>query len=120
MRLWEIEHPYYGPDDNTNHCADFTELRESIDSIDEDMNHVYRWDWTDWSQPQHDSLFLEGDDRSKQEFTAHLVLPRKSMFINFVCPITHEQETEVLAWLRGRRILGALKAMWAPILDGAE
>jgi hypothetical protein len=116
-RLWETDHPYYGSDVNENECESFAGLRAAVDGIDEGMNHVYRWDWQDWSQPHHDSLFLDGEDRSKQTFTVYLVLPRKTMLINFTCPVTHEDEADVLAWLRSDRILGALRKLWEPILD---
>ncbi|MBM0239372.1 hypothetical protein JNW88_23535 [Micromonospora sp. ATA32] len=118
--LWEIDHPYYGADGHSTKFDSFAELREAADDLDEDMNHVYRWDWVDYSQPQHDDLFLEGEDRSSQELRLFLVLPRKSMFLNWSCPISHEQETEVLEWLRGPRVLGALRKLWEPLLDEAR
>lgn len=118
--LWEVEHPYYGSDDNTNRCDDFAELRAAVDRLDDGMNHVYRWDWQDWSQPHFDDLFFGDDDRSRQAFTVYLVLPRKSMLICFTCPVTHDDEPAVLEWLRGPRVLGALRALWEPLLDGIE
>lgn len=119
-RLWQIDHPYYGPDTNTNQCSSFAELRSLVDDLDEDMNLVYRWDWKDWSQPQFDRLFLEGEDRGGQEFAVFMILPRKSMLICFTCPVAHEDEPAVLEWLRGRRVLGALRTLWEPILDSPE
>lgn len=118
--LWEIDHPYYGADGHINRCNSFAELRDWIDNLDEDMNHVYRWDWQDWSQPQHDGLFLDGEDRSRQEFRVFLVMPRKEACISGVCPIAHDQEAEVLAWLRGPRVLGALRTLWSPLLGTEE
>lgn len=120
--LWEIDHPYYGPDGSGGavEFESFAELREAVDQLDEDMNHVYRWDWKDYSQPIHDDLFLDGEDRGRQEFHVVLVLPRKSMFLEWRCPITHDQETEVLAWLRSGRVLGALRRLWEPVLDGGD
>lgn len=117
QRLWEIDHPYYGSDANPNPCGSFAELRKAVDVLDDGMNHVYRFDWLDWSQPMHDDLRVPGEEPSPQEFTVFLILPRKDMTISFSCPISHEQEDEVLAWLRGPRILGALRALWEPVLD---
>lgn len=118
--LWEIKHPYYGADGGReNECEDFAELRAIVDDLDADMNHVYRWDWDDWSQPHYDDLFLYGERRDKQQLRVYIVMPRKSMCISFACPITHEQEPEVLAWLQSARVLGSLRAVWEPILDGA-
>lgn len=120
--LWLVDHPYYGSDANTNECESFAELRETVDALEEGMNVVYRWDWLDWSAPQHASLLVEGEEPSPAEFVVFLVLPRKSMLTCFSCPIAHEQEPEVLEWLRSDRIAGALRRLWEPILDagGAE
>lgn len=88
MHLWEIDHPYYGADGSGGAAQfdSFAELREAADDLDEDMNHVYRWDWQDWSQPCHDALFTEGDDRSGQELRIFMVMPRKSRFLEWVLP----------------------------------
>lgn len=118
--LWEIDHPYYGSDTNSNRCESFAELREAVDQLADGPNHVYRFDWHDWSQPMYDDLHVPGEEPSPQEFAVFLVLPRKGMLINFICPISHEQEGEVLKWLRGPRILGALRALWEPVLDQVE
>lgn len=117
--LWEIDHPYYGPDGvgGIQRFDSFEELRYAVDQCDEDMNHVYRWDWVDYTQPHHDELFMDGEPRSKQVFRVFLVLPRKTWFLEWECPITHEQEAEVLEWLRGPRVLGALRKLWEPLLD---
>lgn len=115
--LWEIDHPYYGSDANPNPCESFAELRHAVDRLDDGMNHVYRFDWHDWSQHMHDDLRVSGEEPSPQEFAVFLVLPRKGMTINFTCPISHEQESAVLEWLRGPRVLGALRKMWEPLLD---
>lgn len=120
LHLWEIDHPYYGSDSSPNGCETFAELREAIDDLQEGPNHVYRWDWIDWSQPQHDDTFNDGEDRSGQEFAVFLVCPSKSATINFTCPITHDDEPEVLAWLRSDRVAGALQRLWEPILDETE
>ena len=115
--LWEIDHPYYGSDTNNNPCESFAELRKEVDQLSDRMNHVYRFDWHDWSQPMHDDLRTPGEDPGPQQFVVFLVLSRHGMMINFTCPISHDQEAEVLAWLRGPRILGALRMLWEPILD---
>jgi hypothetical protein len=100
--LWEYDRPYYGADGDTVECASFAELREDVDTSDEDMNRIYRWDWVDHAQPYADDLFL--DERC----------------ISWTCPISHGQEPEVLAWLRGPRVLGALRTLWASLLHDTE
>ncbi len=118
--LWEIKHPYYGADGYADAVESFADLRQIVDASAEDMNVVYRWDWTDWSQPHFDDLFIEDEDRSKEEFTVYLLMPRKEGFWSVTCPITKDQEAEVLEWLRGPRVLGYLRTLWAPILDALE
>lgn len=118
--LWETDHPYYGADGYVNEFDSFAELRAAVDDSAADMNHVYRWDWDDYSQPHHDDLFLPGEDRSGQVLKVFMVMPRKSAFWSATCPVTHDQEPEVLEWLRGPRVLGALRTLWAPLLDESE
>jgi hypothetical protein len=36
------------------------------------------------------------------------------------CPVSKDQEPDVLQWLRGPRILGALRELWAPLLAPAN
>jgi hypothetical protein len=115
-RLWEVDHPYYGADGYENKVESFEELRAAVDGMDEDMNLVYRWDWKDYSQPQHDDLFVEGEYRGRQEFTVYWLMPRKERCGSTTCPITHEQEAEVIEWLRGPRCAGHLRRVWEPIL----
>jgi hypothetical protein len=118
--LWEYHHPYYGADGYNTECASFAELREYVDATDENMARIYRRDWVDPTQPYADDLFLDGEDRSTQTFTVYAVTPRTKRCISWSCPISHDQEAEVLAWLRSPRVLGALRTLWAPLLDDPE
>lgn len=115
-RLWEVDHPFYGCDDYENHVDTFDELREHVDSMDEDMNLVYRWDWKDYSQPHFDDDFLTDAERRKQKFIVFWLMPRKGRCGSISCSITHEQEAEVYEWLSGPRCLGHLQKVWAPLL----
>lgn len=115
--LWEIDHPYYGCSYNHSDFDSFTELRSHVDGLDEDMNFVYRWDWSDYSQPHHDDIFVRGEDRSEQKFSVCIVMPRQDTLAEWSCPIAHDQEPEVLAWLRSPRVLGHLRKWWEPLLD---
>jgi hypothetical protein len=115
--LWEINHPFFGADGHENPCNSFDELSKSIDALNDHMNFVYRWDWQDWSQSHYDDLYLSDEERSKQNFVAYLVMPRKEILISFTCPITYDQEPDVLAWLRSDRVLGNLRRWWEPLLD---
>jgi len=114
--LWEFDHPYYGADGYESQLGSFAQLRAAIEATDEDMNLVYRFDWHDDSQPHRADLFLDEDDRSGQTLTVYALMPRKSAFISWSCPIAYDQENEVIAWLRGPRCLGHLQKLWAPLL----
>lgn len=118
--LWEIDHPFYGCSYKTEEFDSFAELRDIVNDNDEDMNFVYRWDWLDYSQPQHDGLFRPGDDRSKQKLVLSVLMPRKDVVVAWECPIAHEQEAEVLEFLRSPRVLGTLRKWWEPLLDGGD
>lgn len=118
--LWEIDHPYYGADGDEEEADSFAELKATVDGSDEDMNVMYRWDWKDYSQPHFDDLFLDDEDRSEEEFTVYLLLPRKSRFWSVTCPITKDREPEVLEWLKGDRCAGYLRTLWEPVFDAEE
>jgi hypothetical protein len=119
--LWEIDHPYYAPDGYANECESFEELKHNVGQCDEDMNFIYRWDWFDPQAPCNDSLFLPDEWRGgRNKLTVHMIQPRKSRFINFWCPVTHDQEDEVLVWLCGPRVAGHLRKWWEPVLDLPE
>jgi hypothetical protein len=118
--LWEFDHPYYAAEGYPTEFESFAELKADAEALDEDMNFIYRFDWKDWSQPHFDDLFLDGDDRSKEELCVHFILQRKSKFMNWSCPITKDQEPEVIEWLQSARCAGHLRTVWAPILGEAS
>ena len=116
--LWEVDHPYYGADGYMNECESFEHLVHDVEQCDEDMNVIYRWDWVDPRHPSQDDLYLENEYRSPiNKLTIWMLQPRKSQFIAFRCPVTHEQEAEVLVWLRGPRCAGYLRKLWEPVFD---
>ena len=119
--LWEVRHPYYGCSYNRETFGGLAELREHVDGSDPDMNFIYRWDWADYSQPHYDDLFLDdGEDRSEQWLSVFVLMPRKDIVAEWRCPISHREEPAVLEWLSGPRVLGHLRAWWAPLLDSAD
>jgi hypothetical protein len=115
--LWEIDHPYYAADGHEERVESFAALKHMVDNSDEDMNVVYRWDWFDAAQSIHDDLHIDVEERSKEELSVHLLLPRKSRFWTVRCPIAKHQEYEVLEWLSGPRCLGYLRKLWEPVMD---
>lgn len=118
--LWEVDHPYYGAEgtrgDETA-FESFADLRACLDGHPDDGSTViYRWDWKDFPVPrEHDDL------RNGRETESYLyvygLFPRVQHLFVLSCPIRDDQEPEVREWLHGPRMLGALKALWAPVLD---
>lgn len=108
--LWEVYHPYYGSDAVNEHLESFAELREAVDGLSSHLNHVYRWDWT-----------LPDDDGERGEiFQVFTVIARKHSLSSLSCPISREEEADVLEWLRSPRVLGALRLLWEPLLNTDE
>ncbi|MFG1648398.1 hypothetical protein ACGFIE_00605 [Micromonospora sp. NPDC049275] len=108
--LWNIDHPHFAVTGHEEEFNSFDELRQAIDDLDEGMNVVYRWDWKDWSK---DAFFAD----EGEHLFIYLMMPGKEKFASFVCPISKDQEDAVATWLRGPRVLGALRQLWEPLLD---
>lgn len=119
--LWEGGHPLYGAgahgevEDDTEFDT-FDQLRQCLNRhSDGGSTVIYRWDWIDSR-----SHLLDGpdaEDPGLDEFVVYGLLPRKAHLFVLRCPISKGQEPDVLQWLRGPRMLGALRALWAPLLD---
>jgi hypothetical protein len=115
----DTPHPYYGAEGfgeyGITECETLDELIAMANAYDEDMNFVYRWDW-DVADP--DDYADEGDPPMPGEtLTLFVVLQRKSRFVNWVAPVTADDEDKVREFLTSNRILGALRRTWAPLLD---
>jgi hypothetical protein len=114
--LWEIYHPYYGAEafdgGNDGECETLDELIHMVHSYDQDMNHVYRWDWMRYDPRDYG----EDEEVPGDELVLFVVLQRKSRFVNCKCPVTETDEDKVREFLASDRILGALKLMWEPLL----
>jgi hypothetical protein len=119
--LWESDHPFYGAgaygevEDDTEFDT-FDQLRQCLNRhSDGGSTVIYRWDWTDST-----SHLLDGPDAENpgpDEFVVYGLLPRKAHLFVLRCPISKDQERDVVQWLRGPRMLGALRDLWSPLLD---
>ncbi|WP_114906845.1 hypothetical protein [Ornithinimicrobium murale] len=103
--LWAISHPYQAAEGQPVEFDSFAELADAVNDNDEDLTFVYRWDWS------------SGESGDTQHLTVTVVMQRKSLFASWTCPVTHEDEPAVRAWLASDRVAGALRRTWAPILD---
>ena len=104
--LYEVGHPYYGAEGYQEEFDSLDELIHVVNSNDEDMNFVYRWDWDRPEAPEEPGTL-----------TLFVVLQRKSRFVNWICEVTEADEPRVREFLMSDRILGALRRTWAPLLD---
>ena len=117
--LWEAQHPYYATEGNyySNDCiARFDSWDEfktdgSWDS-DEDMNLVYRWDWTKPDPADYNGV--DGDVMPETDtLNIFFVGQRKAIHRSEHITITEADEPEVRAWLTERA--KTIAAIWAPI-----
>ena len=113
-RLWASHHPHYGPDDGYQSWDSFEELRDWVDTTDPGLNLIYRWDWI---TRRYDALKVGGEPFTTDTLYLYGVQPRTCRLFSYGCPVTRDQEPEVAAWLRGPRILGYLREVWAPLLE---
>jgi hypothetical protein len=118
--LYEVSHPYYGAEAERDYHVEFEtldELEKWLDAYDEDMNFVYRWDWTVPLDEDIAGALRCGEDAPQEALTLYVVLQRKSRFVNLYVPVTAADEPRVRALLTSDRVLGALRRTWAPLLD---
>jgi hypothetical protein len=115
----DTAHPYYGAEGTGEYgLTEFDtvdELIEHANGYDEDMNFVYRWDWNipdprDYEDPEDGPI-------PPETLTLFVILQRKSRIVNWVAPVTADDEEKVREFLASDRILGALRRTWAPLLD---
>lgn len=138
--LWEIDHPYYGPD----HCyyangyqargdssefeswAEFAQpssqtptedLGNLLYDFDDDLNFLYRWDWKrsdpadyEWEREDNPQFEVPGD-----KLLLFFMCPRKGRMVYAEVHVTEDDEGDVLAWLRLKAEY--MRKMWAPLLD---
>lgn len=115
IHLWDADHPFYGADGTAGdetHFDTFDALRRCLNNHPHDGSTViYRWDWhkPDLIDPPHGP--------TPATFSVYGLFPRNGHLFVLSCPISDHQEPDVLEWLRGPRMLGALQALWAPLLD---
>lgn len=121
QHLWEIEHPDHGSvttvDDDTE-LASFDDLKEKLRRrIHSGGTVIYRWDWIDCHNPLLDGP--DATDPGLDELQVHGLAVRDGHLFTYRCPVTKDQEPDVISWLRSPHMLGALQALWAPLLDPA-
>ncbi len=135
--LWEIDHPYYGPDhcyyangfqarDDASEFESWAEFAQPsslsgfegnlLYDFDDDLNFLYRWDWQradpedyEWEREENPGFEMPSD-----KLRLFYMCPRKGRMVYAEVSVTEADEEAVLAWLR-------LKAeymvkMWEPLL----
>lgn len=119
--LWEIDHPYYGPEGNyyanSYQTAEWKHsfdnwgefLKEDMSELDFDMNFLFRWDW---QVPDPDD-YEDGEDIPGEYLELFWVLPRKGTFLWATITVSREDEETVREWLVPR--WGYMQRMWEGI-----
>jgi hypothetical protein len=113
MRLWEAEHPYYGPEGSQIYGFEsWAEFLEEFDELDLDLNLVVRWDWTDrdyWSD----------DESGGDLLLVYFLLPRKSQLFSCEVAVSSDDEPAIREWLAVR--WRYLVELWEPLsAEGAD
>lgn len=116
LHLWEVDHDYYCA--QYNYYASPKETAHEYNSwsqfLDEfgggDMiayNLVFRWDWYNSDDPDHE---LEQD-----ELRIFFMQQRKGKFVTAFVKVNKSDEDEVIEWLKPRR--DYLLALWSPLIE---
>lgn len=108
--LWEVDHPYYGPEGRINEdYASWADFFEEMGAADPDMNLLIRWDWhtpdpegDQWGNKDHELLLF-------------FVQQRKSAIAKCTVYVSPEDEGAVREYLAKK--LDYLVMMWSPVAD---
>jgi hypothetical protein len=128
-RLWEAEHPYYGPEASGSYTVEYDSWLEFADEWgrnDQDLNLVFRWDWVDGTgDDEEDPADLpcgeegpNGIPIGSAELTLFAVMPRKSTLVNVVIKLTRADEPLARVWLLDR--WRHLMRLWHPLAPDIE
>ncbi len=108
--LWEIDHDYYCAQDNyySNDCSgeyqSWADFLEEFGDADMDYNLVFRWDWHDSNNQDHE---LEQD-----ELQIFILQQRKGRFTSAFISVDKSDEPQVIEWLKPR--YAHLMKLWQP------
>lgn len=119
--LWEIDHPYYGPEGNyfanAEKTADYRHAMESWKAfqeefswMDDDLNWLFRWDWIPADEPGNPMYEIDHD-----ELRLFYLMPRKGTFLWVTIQVEREDELEIRQWLFEK--WGYMRTMWAGVSD---
>lgn len=108
MKLWETDHPYYGPDGSGH--QDFETWEDFLGEwgeVDLDYNYLYRWDWHEGRE--HD--LKKGESRLYLCF----VQQRKGLLFSVHVMVRRDDEPAIHAWLQAA--WSHVRTCWAPFAD---
>src|SRR5690348_3798534 len=114
--LWEIDHAYYCTEGNffgnghgayqdVLHNGSWNEFLEGWGKSDPDYNLLFRWDWWDAQNPDHEI--------DQDELHLYFMLQRKGFHISVIVKIEKADEARVTEWLMPR--LAHLMSLWEPL-----
>ena len=112
MKLYNIQHPYYCSQQNyfasPDECPilEYESWQEFFDDAgddDEDMNHVFRWDW------EHAGEYTE---LKQDELHLFYIGQRKGVFRSVAVKVNKEDEPAIKEWLQKK--WAYVKLLWEP------
>jgi hypothetical protein len=129
QRLWEVKHPFYcteggyfwnQTDRKTIHAfGSWAEFLADMGNSDEDMNFLFRWDWSE-TDSETDEPTFNGDVYYRNgELKLFFMIQRKGFHSTHLVEVCRADEPAVRAWLQLR--LDYLMRVWAPLTaSGAQ
>jgi hypothetical protein len=122
QHLWEVDHPYYGPEGSFwanwaqqgPYIQKYESWQEFVDEggmadADLDMNWCYRWDWKKWPTEDYEEDVNEAE---KEQLLLFWMMPRKGIMATSTINVTEADEPAVREWLQVRA--DYMRSMWEP------
>lgn len=112
IHLWEVNHEYYGADGReVEEFETWADFLDEWGDMDEDLNFLYRWDWT-FTAPE-DMKYLEEGEYSGDLMKLFYVLPCKDRLMSAYVKVDRSDEGVIREWLKPKAEY--MTKMWAPL-----
>lgn len=118
MHLWEAEHPYYASEgnyfENGLHYTykSWSDFLAEWEDADMDMNHIYRWDWSE-GEDAGAGAYMGDDNYRNGVLKLFYIGQRKAICLSCEAAVCRADEPAVLAFLKLR--YEHLLTMWTPL-----
>lgn len=122
--LWEVKHPYYCTEggffwnqtdrQTIQNFGSWAKFMAEMGSSDEDMNLLFRWDWSE-NDPATDEPTFNGDVYYRNgELSLFFMMQRKGFHSTHNVEVCRADEPAIIEWLMPR--LAHLLSLWSPLI----